>query len=405
MNIYDIAQMGYGEADITPETAVELVGFFRPDNHSKGVRDPLKLQTMVWKYRGETACLITLDSLGFTVQLSSVLRGLIADLLHTGADHVMAAFSHTHSAPNAAEEPEYFDFVCRMAQNAVKDALKGLSPAFASWGIGENSVGLNRRTDSADFDNRLGILSVTTPENGSPRVLLLRVTAHANILSSDNYLISADYFGITRERLEARFGCKIMMIQGASGDVRPRFHQENTEYLEIHSFEAAEKGFSEEYQKRYRVQSKNALEQTADSICQAVSAVLPAMTAKPVTHLTMKSVNGEGVSQQFSEVEIQYFSLNDGCLCGIANEAMCRISIDAMVAAGTPLLFLNGYTNGCNSYLPTAGEYEKGGYEVLWSNLVYFPYHGRVMPFNRDTAGQLVEEVVQNWRKLRADYG
>ncbi|MCD7966416.1 MAG: hypothetical protein LUG90_11730, partial [Clostridiaceae bacterium] len=175
MNTYDIAQMGYGEADITPETSAELVGFFRPDNHSKGVRDPLKLQTMVWKYRGETACLITLDSLGFTVHLSSVLRGLIADLLHTGADHVMAAFSHTHSAPNAAEEPEYFDFVCRMAQNAVKDALKGLSPAFASWGIGENSVGLHRRTDSTDCDLRRGSLSVTTPENGSPRVLLLRV--------------------------------------------------------------------------------------------------------------------------------------------------------------------------------------------------------------------------------------
>ena len=36
-------------------------------------------------------------------------------------------------------------------------------------------------------------------------------------------------------------------------------------------------------------------------------------------------------------------------------------------------------------------------------HLVYFPYHGRVMPFNRDTAGQLVEEVVQNWRPLRAE--
>ena len=91
----------------------------------------------------------------------------------------MTAFSHTHSAPNAAEEPEYFDFVCRMAQSAVKDALNSLSPALASWGIGENTVGLNRRTDSTDFDNRLGILSVTAPENESPRVLLLRVTAHA----------------------------------------------------------------------------------------------------------------------------------------------------------------------------------------------------------------------------------
>lgn len=241
MNTYETARMGYGEADITPDTVVELVGFFRPDNHSRGIRDPLKLQTMVWEYGGETACLITLDSLGFTVHLSNALRGLIADLLHTGTDHVMTAFSHTHSAPNAAEEPEYFDFVCRRAQSAVKDALNSLSPALASWGIGENTVGLNRRTDSTDFDNRLGILSVTAPENESPRVLLLRVTAHANILSSDNYLISADYFGITREQLEARFGCKIMMMQGASGDVRPRFHQENTEYLELHGFEAAAK--------------------------------------------------------------------------------------------------------------------------------------------------------------------
>ena len=150
MNTYDIAQMGYGEADITPETFVELVGFFRPNNHSKGVRDPLKLQTMVWKYRGETSCLITLDSLGFTVHLSSVLRGLIADLLHTGADHVMSAFSHTHSAPNAAEEPEYFDFVCRMAQNAVKDALKGLSPAFAPWLTGDTPEESRARVEAFD---------------------------------------------------------------------------------------------------------------------------------------------------------------------------------------------------------------------------------------------------------------
>ena len=52
MNTYETARMGYGEADITPDTVVELVGFFRPDNHSRGIRDPLKLQTMVWEYGG-----------------------------------------------------------------------------------------------------------------------------------------------------------------------------------------------------------------------------------------------------------------------------------------------------------------------------------------------------------------
>ena len=114
----------------------------------------------------------------------------------------------------------------------------------------------------------------------------------------------------------------------------------------------------------------------------------------------VKRLAAEGISQQFSDVEIQYLFLNNGCLCGIANEAMCRISTDAAEAAGTSLLFLNGYTNGCNSYLPTAEEYDKGGYEVLWSNLVYFPYHGRVMPFNRDTAEQLVKKVVEEWKRL-----
>ena len=50
------------------------------------------------------------------------------------------------------------------------------------------------------------------------------------------------------------------------------------------------------------------------------------------------------------------------------------------------------------SYLPDAKEYDAGGYEVLWSNLIYFQYHGRVMPLDRDTAVKLADAAAALWR-------
>ena len=42
-------RMGFAEADITPDRPVELVGFYRKDNISKGVLAPLKAQAAVWE--------------------------------------------------------------------------------------------------------------------------------------------------------------------------------------------------------------------------------------------------------------------------------------------------------------------------------------------------------------------
>ena len=92
----------------------------------------------------------------------------------------------------------------------------------AAWGIGENTVGVNRRNEPEQMDGRLGILKLAARDGKEPEVLLIRVTAHANVLSGDNYFISADYIGAARKRLEEAYGCPVMMVQGAAGDIRPR---------------------------------------------------------------------------------------------------------------------------------------------------------------------------------------
>ncbi|MDF2822236.1 MAG: hypothetical protein K0R15_2684 [Clostridiales bacterium] len=103
-----------------------------------------------------------------------------------------------------------------------------------------------------------------------------------------------------------------------------------------------------------------------------------------------------GITKQIENVELQYFAINDGCLCGVPNEIMCEFAIRANEQLQSDLFYFGGYTNGCTGYFPTEEEYDEGGYEVYWSMLIYYAYHGRVSPLNRNTATALIETAVKN---------
>lgn len=429
--------MGYSREDITPDYPVQIVGYdARPDNTSRGVLDRLAAQVSVWKTEKETCCLIAIDSLGFTVELAAGLRNRVAGKLHTVPEKVMLCFSHTHAAPNAGTEKEYYEFVCERILRAAGCAARSMVPVKAAWGTALNTVGVNRRGNSQAFDNRLGILKISGEEPQDLKLILLRVTAHANVLMPDNWLLSADYFGAARKLLEKEYGCGVILIQGPSGDVRPRYRQENADFLEIHPAEAAKQKLNEKMKDMYWKQSMESLEKMACEIFCSADPVLKELSPKPIEKLSMFSVSrsfyadvpsperaldiaaealtyagidGKGwlnevrrlnenhVKRQSCSIEIQYFAVGDGCICGVPNEIMSDLALEVQKKSGYPLLFFNGYTNGCTSYLPTAEEYDKGGYEVLWSNLLYYLYHGRVMALNRDTAMLLENETVQRW--------
>lgn len=429
--------MGFAEVDITPTKPVQLVGYdVRPDNLSRGILHRLVAQTMVWESKEEKCCLIAIDSLGFTVALTNGLRNQVAKALSIDMENVMVCFSHTHAAPNAAIEKEYYVFVCQQIMVAVEQAIQLMFPVQAAWGVAANEVGVNRRGSEHIFDDRLGILKITGLASNDLQVLVVRIATHANVLMSDNYLISADYFGTTRALLEQKFDCKVVLLQGASGDVRPKYRQDNAIFLEIHPVEAAQQVISAAEQENYNKQSMQSLDNIAMRIYQAVDGVIHNLHPQPITSLALFSVrhtfhadvptdkraleiakeakryagiDGTGwlqevqrlqqekITRQSSIVEIQYFIVGDGCICGVPNEVMSEIALVIAKKANQQLLFFNGYTNGIESYLPSAEEYDKGGYEVLWSNLLYYIYHGRVMPFNRDTADCLATEVIRAW--------
>ena len=433
-----LVTMGYAQTDITPTRSLQLVGYdARPDNYSRGVLHRLLAQTLVWQSPEQTCCLVTIDSLGFTTALSHTLRQQLADALQITPERVMLCFSHTHAAPNAAAHPEYFAFVCAQLEQAAHQARAFMVPVQAAWGSALNTIGVNRRDPDLGFDDRLGVLLMTGDDPCDRRALLLRITAHANVLTADNYQISSDYIGIIRQQLFARYGCPVLIVQGASGDVKAKYRQTNADYLEVHLADALAHPLTSDAQAHYHAECLQALDTIAREVAQAVDALLPTLHPQPIRTLAMfsrhttfyatvpdrptaeaiaaeaqtkASIDGTGwlqevdrlhqahIRRQYAPCEIHYLLLDNGGLIGVPYEVMSAISTTIWQMADDPLLFFNGYTNGCDSYLPTAQEYDLGGYEVLWSNLLYYPYHGRVMPLDRNSAEQLAAQAVQGYR-------
>ena len=100
-------KLGYAETDITPNVSLQLVGFNRADNTSKGILKPLLAQVSIWDGE-ERHCLITIDSIGFKKELADILRIKVGNMLKVSCDKVMLCFSHCHSAPDADNSKKIF---------------------------------------------------------------------------------------------------------------------------------------------------------------------------------------------------------------------------------------------------------------------------------------------------------
>jgi len=403
--------LGFSEVDITPAFNVQTIGFNRKDNLSRGILHRLSAQISLWHSKEGTFSLIAIDHIGFSCQEANLLRDEIGKKLGITRDKVMLCFSHTHSAPNVTIEPEYFHFLCEQVLLGVSEAEKSIAPIKAVWGMTKADIGVNRRDKQGVLDNRLGILKIVDAHTGCLRLLIIRITAHANALLRDNYFISSDFIGVTRALLEEKYGCKVMITQGASGNVKPKYDG-SLEALDKMAFEirasiatCVENLEAQEIEKISMFSKTEAFFSEVPTLEQAKAISDEAMRENNIEGTKWLEevirLHNENIRQQKAEIEIQYFILNKGCFCGVPNEVMCELAVDVVKECNDELIYFGGYTNGCDGYLPTAEEYDKGGYEVLHSYLIYYIYHDRVMHLNRDTADKVVKIVTEEWNKRK----
>ena len=413
-------KFGYAQADITPDKPLELVGFYRTDNLSKGVQSILLAQVSVWEDE-ERCCLITVDSLGFMKEMTERLRERVCWVLGISGDKVMVCFSHTHAAPNADSEKQYFEMICEKVVEATGRALADLKPVCIGYGNGEVEIGVNRRTGGTKVDKRAGFLLVQDEGMQKNCLLLVRLTAHGNVLKADNYRISPDYFGAVREALQEQYGCPVMVLQGAAGNIAPKYFDSEDTPVDakgpafVRSKDALHKMAEEVreeiteriaqiaiiadatvgmYSKEMMLYAEVPSKEVAEKIASEAKLFCGIDGAEWLAEVNR--LRELGVRRQEECVEVQYFSIGEWCLCGVPYELMTEFALDGVERTGNEFFYINGYTNGCLSYFPMAEEFDKGGYEVYWSMLIYYRYFHRVFPFERESGERLLEFMMNS---------
>lgn len=414
MNIEYNCRAVLEEIDITPDFEVELIGCYREDSRSQGVLHPLSAQVLLFEFDATYFCLITIDSLGLTTVLSDQLRNRVAGILDTDITNIMLNFSHTHSAPaplSPVSGERYYALLCDRVSQCVSKAMQNLIPCKVGMGLTKTRMGVNRREGCSIVDDRLAAWKLTDTFTGRTIAMVIRVTAHANILMSENNKISSDYFGEARRKLGDYYQCPIMLVQGAAGNIKPAgvdtimggnltdIHRitdillDSAKQLE---FSMEEVSLIEMYTKEFTYCSAVPSETEAIKIAEQAQKLCCIDGTEWLNECRRLREADVLIQEQYGT--IQFLQLNQSCLCGVPDEIFCEISLAVSRQVQSPYLFFNGYTNGCTGYLPHSEEWDKGGYETLYSYLQFYPFHGHVMPFHKDTANRLVDTVCKEWR-------
>lgn len=228
-------QSGVASGDITPEPGPVLQGHWNT-NPSHSVLYPLEVRAVVFAEENAQIAIATLDVIGITKVITDRIRAQVASACGIPGDSVMVACSHTHCALptlpclGMTPDPEYMDRIVETTAACIAEAAANLQPATLGLGCGSAHFNINRRplpgassmtlNYGGIVDRRVRILHVTG-ENSAPLATLFHYACHPTTLSGANGIISPDYPGIARTRIEQTLGSKALFLPGCFGNIRP----------------------------------------------------------------------------------------------------------------------------------------------------------------------------------------
>ncbi|MEO7651560.1 MAG: neutral/alkaline non-lysosomal ceramidase N-terminal domain-containing protein [Bryobacteraceae bacterium] len=389
------------------------------------------------------------------------------------AAHIRIGVTHTHSGPNFQAEkgpvgtdPATYERVLSAYKSVVSDkvvgiiaeANAGLRPvhAYAARGIG--SINANRRVRAkGDMPPAVGVnlegfvdreLVVMRIDNavGKPFAFLVNFPCHGTVLTFENKMISPDWVGMVRKRMEQVFpGALCLFFQGAAGNQGPI--EGGTGDLSVaHSLgsalglEAAAVAFKIDTVRRERV-FEGFTESTAFAARQPWRVLGPrsgvlkfasktldlprrTYTAKEMDRMSSlaaearrkvddaaksgdawQKAQAEARHRRYADlltrwkqqadpspvqVEVQILRIGDMAVVAMPGEPFAEIGVAIKKASPFDVTMFCGYSTGKGGdYMPVESEYALGGYEVERT------------PYGVHAAEKLIRETIELYKQVQ----
>ncbi len=217
-------QVGFGEADITPDVKarpVFLAGFGH-NRKATGVHDPLRASAVVLRDGDTKVALASVDLVGFFYPSVLNVRKGLRDFAY-----VLVSSTHNHEGPDSlglwgpsmvqsGVDPEYMGSVEKQIVKAVRAADAACKPARARIGTAKAPELLHDGREPIVKHDELVALEFRGTEGGLLG-LVVQWNCHPETLGSKNTLVSADFVGPTVKALQGKHRCPVVYFTGTVG--------------------------------------------------------------------------------------------------------------------------------------------------------------------------------------------
>lgn len=378
------------KVDLTPplELKAALGGYgARMSKPAVGVHDKVWTKALVLAQGDRKFALVTADVLAFPPQFKPAVMERLASE-GWSADQVMLLPSHTHTSFDMmALHPgnqfgipqiglfhkELFSHTADKLATAIREARRTLTPVVAgSTTVAMPDRNRNRRRGLTAHDADLTVTRVDT-RDGKPLAALVNWTAHPTFMSEEDMLFSGDWPGHLQRTMEALIGQGLiaMYYNGAEGDQSP------TPPADAGSrWERAERYGREMGIQAWRVWEKTKPREVKEFAWHTETIVLP----KIAWHADFMRTGGaeyglnETMMRDFldalqpTQTRSTAFRLGDLVILGVPGEMAAQLGMELKAKAreltGAKCVTIGGLADEWVSYILSAEEWRKGGYEA-----------------------------------------
>lgn len=373
------------KVNITPDHPQRLRGY--QERMSDGVHDSI-FHRIIALDDGETQFfLVSTDAASMSPAHYDRVAELLKNRFGINPLNFWWSLTHTHSAPEISDpgivrlfmpdrfqqklDTVYTNLVVKKLIDGVAEARRRLVPSRLGVGWGFSRANINRRAVDIDgkaslgmnpdgaVDRKIGLLRIDR-EDGTPLACIANYPVHGTVLGPGNLKISGDVAGTVTEYFEKKTGASLLFINGAAGNLAPVYSV----------YPTPEAGHLSQFRVLLGDKILDAWQKISATTVKVIlnpgSLVVetPRKTGLgwPADLGKYTRTTDTGIS--LVRLPVGFLKINeDIAVWSAPAELFCEISNEIRDRSPFPYTLYFGYTNGSFAYIPTAKEWEYGGYE------------------------------------------
>ena len=403
-------KVGVAKVDITPKTAIRLSGYAARDNaETHHVFHNLFAKAIAFgNDQQQPSIFITVDLLSIPRRVTELVTNAIKHKANIKSSNISIAATHTHGGPEVGslfnhllclgDYPntyhfsdsllglkelihlaEYLELLVQKLVDLAIESLNNRRDCIVSWGMGELTFAVNRRTHAGPVLNMMPLMRITD-HNGKLQAILINYACHGITLGPDVNEIHGDWMGEAQKLIEQLYPGVLCLISiGCAAELHP-IKQGSKEHIIEYSMEIAKQVEQLINAELHPINTPPKIAAKWISLPFEKVPTIPELikTAKENTikgyysRLALERIaRGEKLPKKI-KYPIQVWNFDDQLLMiNLGGEVALDYSTRLQQELHNIPIWINSYSNDVSCYIPSKRLLAEGGYEAVDSMYWY----------------------------------